>query len=231
MKTLYGLSLALLLVGAAFAQYRTTPIITGGFGSVVNPAGTAATYPALNRFTTGTGGIVMPNGSPRLFVPGSSFNRRSYHSTPSTGLVYSYPVYVGGYGYGYESPDANAAPAQAPQTNITVIVPPQPGPVVINQFGPGPAVPPMPGPVPPGTAAAPPPSEQSAAPEPTHYLIALKDHTVYAAVAYWVQDDTLHYFTEGNVHNQVSLSLVDQDLTKRLNREGGVTVDLMPAAK
>jgi len=62
--------------------------------------------------------------------------------------------------------------------------------------------------------------------EPAHYYIALKDHHVYLAVAYWVEGNTLHYFLPGNTHNQVSLSLVDRDLTKRLNRESGTEVRL-----
>jgi hypothetical protein len=45
-----------------------------------------------------------------------------------------------------------------------------------------------------------------------------------------VDDDTLHYFTAGNTHNQVSLSLVDRDLTLRLNKESGVDIKL-PAAR
>jgi len=49
-------------------------------------------------------------------------------------------------------------------------------------------------------------------------------------VAYWVDGDTLHYFTSGNTHNQVSLSLIDRDLTQRLNKESGLEVNL-PAAK
>ncbi len=42
--------------------------------------------------------------------------------------------------------------------------------------------------------------------------------------------DTLHYFTNGNKHNQASLSLIDRPLTERLNKEAGVAVNL-PAAK
>jgi hypothetical protein len=41
-----------------------------------------------------------------------------------------------------------------------------------------------------------------------------------------VEGDTLHYFTEGNVHNQVSISLVDRQLTEQLNRERNVDVRL-----
>ncbi|HUE22893.1 MAG TPA: hypothetical protein VMQ86_14500, partial [Bryobacteraceae bacterium] len=59
-----------------------------------------------------------------------------------------------------------------------------------------------------------------------YYLIAFKDHTIYSAVAYYAEGDTLHYFTSGNVHNQVSLSLVDRQLTEQLNRDRNVTVRL-----
>ena len=42
--------------------------------------------------------------------------------------------------------------------------------------------------------------------------------------------DTLHYFTSGNTHNQVSVSLLDRPLTARLNKEFGVEFKI-PAAK
>jgi hypothetical protein len=68
--------------------------------------------------------------------------------------------------------------------------------------------------------------EAAATPEPAHYYIALKDHHIYLAVAFWVEGETLHYFLPGNTHNQVSLSLVDYALTERLNRESGTEVRL-----
>jgi endonuclease YncB( thermonuclease family) len=70
------------------------------------------------------------------------------------------------------------------------------------------------------------PAAEAAPSEPQQYLLAFKDHTIYAALAYWVDGDTLHYFTSGNTHNQVSLSLVDKALTERLNREAGTEVRL-----
>ncbi len=51
-----------------------------------------------------------------------------------------------------------------------------------------------------------------------YYLIAFKDHSIYSAFAYWIDGDTLHYVTPQRVHNQVSLALVDRELTDRLNR-------------
>jgi hypothetical protein len=55
--------------------------------------------------------------------------------------------------------------------------------------------------------------------EPTVYLIALKDGTIYASYAFWAEHDTLHYITPGHAHNQVSLDQVDMTLSRRLNRE------------
>jgi hypothetical protein len=60
------------------------------------------------------------------------------------------------------------------------------------------------------------------------FLIAFKDHTIYAALAYWVEGDTLHYVTNQNTHNQVSLDLVDRELSDRLNRERQVDFRLPP---
>jgi hypothetical protein len=78
------------------------------------------------------------------------------------------------------------------------------------------------------------PQSQVAAPDtpvteetPT-FLIAFKDHTIYAAIAYWVEGDTLHYVTNQSTHNQVSLDLVDRELSDRLNRERQVDFRLPP---
>jgi len=62
------------------------------------------------------------------------------------------------------------------------------------------------------------------------YLIALRNHTIYAARAYWLEGDTLHYITGKNSHNQVSLNLVDRELSDRLNRERDVEFRL-PATR
>ena len=71
-----------------------------------------------------------------------------------------------------------------------------------------------------------PSSTEAATTDPTYYLLAFKDHSIYSAVGYWVDGDTLHYITTGNIHNQVSLSLVDRELTEQLNKGRGVQVRL-----
>jgi hypothetical protein len=104
--------------------------------------------------------------------------------------------------------------------------------VIVNQYFGGP--PAMAGPPPPPAAGdsnfhlyqSPTSGGEVPTNEAPYYLIAFKDHTIYSAIAYYVDGQTLHYFTEGNVHNQVSLALVDRQLTEQLNRERNVSVRL-----
>ena len=72
------------------------------------------------------------------------------------------------------------------------------------------------------------PPEPTVAEESPTFLIAFKDHTIYAAIAYWVEGDTLHYVTNQRTHHQVSLALVDRELSDRLNRERQVDFRLPP---
>jgi len=214
---------SLCLAAGLSAQIRSTsPVVTGTVGSVVHPAGPAGT----GGITRTIPSVVNPGGGGvHLVVPGQ--NRRQ-GGTRSTG-AFAYPVYVGGY---YDSsymtaPQEVASPTPA-QPNVTVVMSPpaQQAPVVINNYyGSTPQT--SPG----GSMLTVPQSDESdTVAEPAHYLIALSDHTIYAASAYFVDGDTLHYFTSGNTHNQVSLSLVDRAFTERLNKEAGADVKL-PAPK
>ena len=248
MRIFGGTFFAVILVAGLYAQNRAsvTPAVTGSFGSVVFPGGTPATTPGMTR---SFGTVVNPGGGgPRLVVPGGvvpSFarplnNRPARHTTTTT---FAYPVYMGG-GF-YENsyaPDLaaqqfNQQPNVPP--NVTIVMPPQQVTPVIINVGPGggqyttttrqPAINDAPeqqivDPSDPSNQLAAAPDE-----ERPHYLIAFKDHTIYVAVAYWVDGDTLHYFTSGNTHNQVSVSLLDRPLTERLNKESGINFKLSPA--
>lgn len=246
MKLLTGLGLALLFTTALSAQFRggfgnPTPFVQGSFGNIVMPGGTAANFGVQRTF----GNIIYPGGGgPRLVVPynvtdptflqrpgaagryprGRGLNLGGYGLVP-----YAYPVYVGGGFYDNPYVGDGGVPPQAtlgaqPQ-NITVIYPPVQQPMVLSPSNdndtasarPPSAITPEP---------APPAAQAPAAAEPEHYLIAFKDRTIYDAVAYYIDGDTLHYFTSGNTHNQVSLSLIDKPLTERLNREMGVEMHL-----
>jgi hypothetical protein len=229
MRILGGAFLALLVATGLLAQGRmgssgAAPRTTGGFGSVVFPGGTPVTTGAQRGFGSVVfpgGGGPQPNRGTGTGLLGGSLprNRNSL-------FYYAYPIYVGGY---YDSSYLNPAEqpaAQAPPQNITVIYPPAPAsgqapaPMMLYPSGGGDAQTPdqM--------------AEEFASPqsEQPYYLLAFKDHTIYSTVAYWVDGDAIHYFTAGNRHNQASVSLIDRDLTERLNRESGVTVKL-PAEK
>ena len=242
MRTFGGLLFALILVTGLYAQNRggsVTPVATGSFGSVVFPGGTPATTPGATR---SFGNLVNPGGGgPRVVVPGGvvpNFARPSGNRPRRTNsTTFAYPVYMGG-GYPENSyaPDQAQAQQSNQQPNVTIVMPPQQVTPVIINVGPGggqyttttqrqPGVYDVP------EQAIADQSDQSAAPavEPAHYLIAFKDHTIYVALAYWVDGDTLHYFTSGNTHNQVSISLLDRPLTERLNKESGIDFKLSPA--
>ena len=67
-----------------------------------------------------------------------------------------------------------------------------------------------------------PPGTTLADDQPTIFLIAMKDHTIYPAIAYWVDKDTLNYVTvEGGV-KRVPYDQVDRDLSKQLNDQRSV---------
>ncbi len=241
MKALSGISLAVLFVTAAWGQnhggfVNPQPFVQGTFGNAVFPGGTSAMRGVTRTF----GNAAFPSGAgfPRLVVPGAitdpTFLARPGGAGAGFGrtvgrvgggrrgnnavvVPYAVPVYVGGF---YDNPyvgDGVAPPPQPQQPNVIVVYPPIQQPVLYS---------------PPADNAANAPSDagqpaaEAAPAEPQQYLIAFKDHTIYAALAYWVDGDTLHYFTSGNTHNQVSLSLVDKALTERLNREAGIDLRL-----
>ncbi len=240
MRALAGITLLILGALGAYAQQPHS-----GFGSVIFPGRGSGT---INRNVSGFGSIIFP-GTPQATQPGNRFSvtdlgfahrlgntvsgfpqsgDRGRRGRGTTYVPYAYPVYVGGYGYGY------GYDQQQQQPNVVVVYPQAQPPVVINQNYVDPAHPSVqeiPQEQPEETIKSyVVPSRQpesNTAPDPgSYYLIAFKDNSIYSAVAYWVDGDTLHYFTAGNIHNQVSLALVDVPLTERLNKERRVDVRL-----
>jgi len=178
----------------------------------------------------GFGNVVLPGTgtAPRAGVPfssPSSFAQRlgwtvsgwpGYTGAPARDPLHRrtavvpmiWPVFVGGY---YPYPE--------PQPNITIIMaPPQPAspPVTINQYFAGEARTPERDTV--NTYQAPVRTPVEPPADSVTFLIALKDSSIYTAVAYWVEGDTLHYITPQGRHNRVSLELVDRALSEKLNQ-------------
>jgi hypothetical protein len=58
------------------------------------------------------------------------------------------------------------------------------------------------------------------------YLIASKDQTIRAALAYWVDGSMLHFVTLQHEEKQEPLNSVDRGLTLQLNRERRVPIQL-----
>ncbi len=235
MRTVTGFSIALLAVSGLWGQNQSgfinpSPTVTRGFGSVVFPGGTSA-LPGVQRTT---GSVVYPGGgTPQIGIPGLSWQgmaggnaARGIHRNGTAAYAYpvAVPVYVGG-GYDNSMALPPAAPPQAQQPNVIVIYPPaSPYPSYTYQ----PPAPPQSNLIEVPAAQTQPQAQEQT--EATHYLLAFKDHSIYSAVAYWVDGDTLHYFPSGNAHHQVAVSLIDRELTRRLNEGSGMEVKL-PAEK
>jgi hypothetical protein len=240
MRFLALVTLASLASAGLFAQQRgsganTQPKVIGSFGSVVFPGGTSA-MPGVTRTF---GSVVFPGtGGPKLIVPGritdptagirlgGNFGQPDKRrQTRGGGYLIPYPVYVGASGYS----DSYFAPAEpvvqtVPTQVQPIIVYPQQAAPVILQYGTQPAQEPR-------FRIYEAPREQTQAPEePPSYMLAFKDGTIYSAANYWVDGDTVHYFTSGNKHNQASISLIDRATTEKLNRNSGMAVTL-PAEK
>lgn len=239
------------LLGTAFGQRGGGQYWSlGGYGNVL--------FPGTGRApVTPPGGVTGPryyNG----YGGGLGYGGGVGHPGHGRSNVVLYPVYYGGYGYGYApgygyDPSLGYAPAEGDQPPVVnsgsmppVIinqnfVPPTANPVV-REYGPG-------GTAIAGTPQSSAPQDQSSlklyqaptpsqgAPQPqsanpdqaTIYLLAFKDHTVVQALGYWMEGSTLHYVTMDHDLNQVSLDLIDRDLSQRLNGERGVEFRLPPA--
>ena len=101
---------------------------------------------------------------------------------------------------------------------------PSPGILIISNQTPPPF---------PNAQALPAPSAWNAGPntqtrkyEEPLYLLAMKDGTIRAVLAYWVDGMTVHYVTMDHEQKQTMLSSLDRSLSERLNRERNVTFQL-----
>lgn len=243
MKCVVTAILALAFSVGAMAQHRggagAAPargnVSSSGYGNVVFP-GTGGPPPMVDPFAASFAYRLGARVSG--YPPYTGFPSRGRRG--GAGVPYMFPVYIGGLDdpYPYQ---------QTP--NVTVVAPPQyatqpAAPIIINQyFGSETAKPSVTEYGPDGREIPPPdssgprtyqaPSNEPAEPSASDsvvFFIALKDSSVYTAVAYWVDGDVLHYITPQGKHNQTSLALVDRNLSARLN--AGQKVDFhLPAGR
>lgn len=156
------------------------------------------------------------------------FGFRGFYGFPyySTGFYGYYNPYLwdtgwdygdSGGGYGY----ADSYPAPSPSYGYGS---PNPQVLVIsNQTPPAPVIV-QPPPAPAAWSAG--PTTQTQKYEETLFLLAMKDGTIRAVLAYWVQGATVHYVTMDHEQKQAPLSSLDHSLSERLNRERNVTFRL-----
>jgi hypothetical protein len=222
------------LTGAAFGQAHPGPYWSlGGFGNVV--------YPGTGHAPTATppGGAFVNGFAPRV-------GAAAVHPQHRRTTIVPYPVYYGGYGGGYgydpsqgyqpgyndQSPAVNSGSMPSVVINQS-FVPPMGNPLV-REYGPsdGSGDPssslkmyqaPTPG------QMTTPTQQPANSDQPTLYLIAFKDRTIVQALGYWMEGATLHYVTVDHDLNQVSLDLIDRDLSQRLNSERHVEFRLPPS--
>jgi hypothetical protein len=232
MKVLLQLAVcSTLLVGGAVAQHR------GGGGGGGGSRGSAGGFSRGGGFGGGVssgfrGGGVVSNGFRGGFGGGFGFNRFCcgfgfgwpYYGY-GLGLGYGYGPYYGYSGY-YDPysyyPDGSASyPAYQPSPNVTMVYPQaQPaGPAYAERANPvmreydqyGQQLRPAGG----GNGSSSP-----------IYLIALKNHNIFAASSYSVNGGTLNYVTLEHAEKQVQLDDIDRDMTLRLNGERHVAFQL-----
>jgi hypothetical protein len=167
------------------------------------------------------GGYARGGGFGRGFGGFRGFSQHRFFR--SSFFPSAFPLYYGGFGYpGYNDynnyNDPSYAPyTQAPSANVTVIyLPPPPsyGPQIVStsQYEPQGAQP-MTREYP-EHASAPPPAARA----PIYFQIAMKDGSVYAALAYWVQNGLLHYVDLDENRAQVPVNAVDQERSEKLNK-------------
>ena len=199
---------------AAIGQVRSNPGSVLYPGALPGPNHGTVLYPATGQPPSIPGAITDTTFPGRLSrnilgyppFPGSEIHQRH----PRT-LIVPYPVFYGSY-----STNAYDAAAYAPVEYLSAPAPPS---VVINQtFVNG---------APQSQApeettglklySATPPA--AGADQPTLYLIAFKDHNIVPALAYWLEGKTLNYISVEHSANQVSLDLVDREMSQQLNDE------------
>jgi hypothetical protein len=220
MKLLVLAVIASSLSTAAFAQRHPVRFSSpGGNGNILFPGpGHAPTAPP--------GSVARPYFSQSLARPRRAGPRTSV-------VIVPWPIYDSGYTADRSGNDQQEDPGQTPVTESS----PAP-PVIINQSLVAPQPPLQPGVINPRdgepacvnaqcNAIRP---QAAAEIRPTIYLLVFKDHRIMQALGYWMEAETLHYISVEYGLNQASISLIDRDLSQRLNDERGVAFTL-PVAK
>jgi hypothetical protein len=175
----------------------------------------------------GSFGGFRGGGVSRGFHTGGGFNQQrffrgnfGFRRFPRT---FIYPAFYGGFGY-YDPYFYNSYPTYASYPSAAYSYSAPASPVIISQnYYSGYPAEPTPAPRIEEYRPQPQPSAtEERKDESSLYLIAFKDHTIRAVLAYWADGATLHYVTMDHEQKQTTVASVDRDLSERLNRERNV---------
>jgi hypothetical protein len=216
--------IAILSVSPALLAQGTTTS-NPGFGRILFPGGTAPTATNPTPF----GRIVFPGTG----APAAARNLQSNPNPPSPpnpnhpghsgNVLIPYPVYFPGGNYlQYDPPQAPLANNYSQNLQQQDAAPV----VIVNQYFRPDGLPEDLTQSAPAAAVQAPVVFAENQDQDIIFLIAMKDHTVYAASAYWVEDGTLNYITIQGSQNSASMDLVDRELSRRLNRDRQVAFGL-----
>jgi hypothetical protein len=203
-------------IGGGFRGGGGGGIARGGMGGGVYRGGGGGSV-----FRGGIGSGIGRFGGSRGYYGGYYGGTYSpyFYSGYGLGYGYGYGYWPGYADYGYSSYPAYSYPVYQPSPNVTVVYPPPapaPATVYVERTGRerdeyGQAI-----------------HRPMSAPDsdPPIYLIAFRDRSIFAAVAYWAEGGTLHYVTQEHEQKQAPLSTLDRNLSDKLNRERGVAFSL-----
>ena len=247
MKPIQALAALLALAACSFAQHsnsgsghaavsrpapapRPQSAAPATSGTHIVPPSAGVTFPATginpNPFSITNPGFANSLGAT---VSGNYGARHGYRRFRPAAVPYAYPVLIGGYGdYGYGGYPDSAYADNGYQSGYATDPAPPPQVIINQNFAPERANPVMRdySGVQVYDAPGREPVDHTSDEGTDYYLIAFKDHSIYSAFAYWVDGDTLHYVTPQRVHNQVSVALVDRELTEKINRGRNMQVKL-----
>ncbi len=176
-------------------------------GTVLHPGGVPPQSSA--------GSVILPMGGygqPRQHTPGRAGAPHPAHERSA--IV---PVFFGAY---YGEPEPPPPPQASPESPIVIInqaYRPEVLNPVLHDYSNTPLLeaPPL------DVRQSEPPRAiiERPDPSPTIYLIALNDGTIFAALGYWLEGDTLNYITRDANRNRVSLDRVDREFSVKLNAD------------
>ena len=206
------ISVLCLLATAAFAQFRGG-FRGGGFGGGFRGGGFGHRGFVSGGF--GHGGF----GRAGFVGGGFGFRHSGFGNVVfPAGRFHRFGGFIGGFGFpiaypafgGYGYYDPYVYPyAQGPNVTVVAPYPSEPAPPVVIYERPPRAVVHE--------------YREETAGEPEYrekiYLIAFKDSSIVAALAYWLEGDNLHYITRQREHKQAPLDRVDRAFSEQLNRD------------